>query len=118
MLGQFHFVSPCPPVLASAGDAAARPRPYGKAPVRYTLKVPGSGYPPFPSSCGHLAGSAEHVTPHGGIPTPRGRLHVPRDPISSDEHAALRPLLPLSLVSARNRFGVRAQRDDRGGSRR
>src|SRR5450432_319913 len=48
----------------------------------------------------------------------RRRLHLPRHPLSPDERAAHRPLLPLQLVPARERQRVRGQRDDRGRPRR
>ena len=51
-------------------------------------------------------------------PAARGRMHVPCRALSPRQPAALRPLLPLHLVPARERRGVRAQRDDRVGARR
>ena len=43
----------------------------------------------------------------------RGRMHVPCRSLPPAERAALRPLLPLHVVPARERRIVRAQRDDR-----
>ena len=48
----------------------------------------------------------------------RRRLHLPPRALSHDDQAAVRPLLPLPLVPARDRLGVRAERDDRGRPRR
>jgi len=55
---------------------------------------------------------------HGRVPDSfrRRRLHLPPGPLSHDEPAALRALLPLPLVPARDRHRVRPQRDDRSRS--
>ena len=52
--------------------------------------------------------SAIDTRPH------RGRLRLPPRALPDDDAAAVRPLLPLPLVPARDRRVVRAQRDDRG----
>ena len=54
---------------------------------------------------------------HGGA-RDGGRLHLWRDPLPADGPAALHPLLPLLMVPARDRFGVRRQCPDRGRERR
>ena len=46
--------------------------------------------------------------------TLRRRLHLPPGALPHDFHADVRALLPLPLVPARDRHGLRAQRHDRG----
>ena len=48
-----------------------------------------------------------------GRPAARGRMHVPRGPLSPRRAGRFRPLLPLHLVPAGERRSVRAQRHDR-----
>jgi hypothetical protein len=55
---------------------------------------------------------------HAGRASPGWWLHLPRGALPHDGRAAVRALLPLPLVPARDRHGLRAERDDRGRSGR